>query len=98
MGCHPATQPVKPRILHPGIGEVHHVHDLVQGDVGVVAAQANQARSQEATKRRQRLAAKRSKSYVEPHHIRLQLIDRAEQASWVSESVEGPAANHMETI
>ena len=98
MSCHPAAQPVKPRILYAGVLQIHHVHDLVQRDMRVIAAETNQRRRDDATKSGQRPAAVGGKSQVEPHHVGLQLLDCAQKACWIRQAIERPAANHIKPI
>ena len=71
-----ARQPVGSGIAHSGILQVHCVHQMVKGHVGVATIQARKQRSQKSGEGNEGIAAKGAEEQIEPHDIRLLFSDR----------------------
>ena len=55
----------------PRIFQIHGIHQVVQGDVGVAATQTRKQRSKKPHEGVQRFAAKGTEEQIKPHHIGL---------------------------
>jgi hypothetical protein len=58
-------------VSNPRVFQIHGIHQVVQGDVGVAATQAGKQRSKKSQEGIERIAAKRTEEQIEPHHIGL---------------------------
>ncbi len=89
---------VQPRVANAGILQVHGVHQVMQGDVGVAAAQSRHERSEQPEECIERIAAEGAEEQIEPDDIRLQPIESFQDACRAGGVVERPAALHRETL
>jgi hypothetical protein len=71
---------------------------MMQGDVGIAAAQPCQKRRHKARESNQGIASKCAEEQIEPHHVRFQLLQCLQQTDWTCEVIERPAAEHGETL
>jgi hypothetical protein len=85
-------------MLHAGIFQIHRIHEVVQGDVGVTTAQTREQGSSQAKKGVQGIAPEGAEEEVKPHNIRFQLIHRCENSSGTAGIVERPATLHGESL
>jgi hypothetical protein len=67
--------PVGSRITNPRILQIDGIHQVVQSDVGIAAAQTRQQRGKESQEGVERIPAKRTEEQIEPHHIGFQFPD-----------------------
>ncbi|MCU1300801.1 MAG: hypothetical protein JWQ87_1085 [Candidatus Sulfotelmatobacter sp.] len=93
-----ARGPIQTRVSHAGVFQVHRVHQMVQGNVSVAAAQACQQGSEKSQESVDWIAAKRTEKQIEPNYIGLQLTDCLKQSNRTGGIVERPAALHGEAV
>lgn len=85
---------VEPRKAHPGIFQVHGLHQVMQRDVRVVTRKPGQQRRGQSPERNQRFMAEGRKQQVEPDDVGIQFPDDSQDVSWTTVIIEGPAAAH----
>ena len=85
-------------MLHTHIFELYRIHEVVQGNVRVAAAQARQKRRHQSGKRHQGIAAKGAEQQIKPDDIRLEAPQRAKQPIRTRGIVERPAAHNVKTF
>ena len=68
----------------------------MQGHVRVAALYASEKRNHQAAECIQGVAAECAKQQVEPHHVRLELADLAQNAGNASRMIRRPAAHYVE--
>ena len=73
--------------MHVRIAQVDGVHQVMEGDMRVVAAQTSEQWRRQTGKRGQRVVAKCAEQQVEPDHIRLQLVQQVQQPHRAGEIV-----------
>jgi hypothetical protein len=71
--------------------QVHRIHQVMQRDMRIAAAQSCQQRSHEAGKGHEGIAAERTEQQVEPDYVGLQPVQRLEQAERTQGIIERPA-------
>jgi hypothetical protein len=97
-GGNSAGRAVGARVSNPCILQIDGIHQVMQGDMGVAAAQTRQQRSKQTQEGIQRISAKRTEEQIEPDHIGFQFSDGAEKSKRTRGVVEGPATLHREAI
>jgi hypothetical protein len=78
--------------------QIDGIHQVMESDVGVTAAQARHQGREESQESIEGIAAKRAEEQIEPHHIGFQFGDGLEDAKRAGGIVERPAALHGEAI
>ena len=76
-----ARSAIQPRKANAGILQIDVVHQVMQRDVRVVSAEPRDCRLRQAQESRHRLVAEGRKQQVEPHHIRLDVVDGLQSAA-----------------
>jgi hypothetical protein len=71
---------------------------VVQGNVGVPSAQTREQRGHEASESYDGIAPERAKEQIEPNHVRLEPIDRPQQAEQTARVIERPAAEDRKSL
>ncbi len=97
-GGNRASHAIGSRVPDTGILQVDGIHQMVQCHMCVAATHARKKRSDQTGKGDQWITAECTEKKVEPHHIGLQLPQRAQEPDRVSGIVEGPAAHDRKSI
>jgi ribosomal protein L44E len=83
-------------VANARILEFYGIHQVMESDVRVAAAQTREQRRHESRKSHERVAPERAEQQVEPHHVRLEPVQRLEEAKDTARVVERPAALNRE--
>jgi hypothetical protein len=83
-------------MAHPGVLQIHRIHQMVERHMRVAPTQTGEHRCNKSGEGYQRIASEGAEQEVEPHYVRLDLPDRAQNADGAGRIVEGPAAIHRE--
>ncbi len=86
-----AREPVQSFITNPNIFQVHCVHQVMQGHVGISSAKPRQQWRHKSAESNQRIAPKCAEQQIKPNHIRFHAMQRLHQAHDTSRVIEGPA-------
>jgi hypothetical protein len=78
--------------------QIDGIHQMVQSDMGIAAAEPRQQGGQQPGEGDQRISAKCTEQQIEPHHIRLQLAQGAQNSKRAGGIVEGPAAHDRKPV
>jgi hypothetical protein len=78
--------------------QIHGVHQMVQGHVGVAAAQTRKQRREQSQESVQWVASKGAEEQIEPHHVGLQPPHSFKNSSRTCGIIERPAAFHGKAI
>jgi hypothetical protein len=95
---HRAGQSVGAGVADSRVFQIDGIHQMVQGDMGITAAEPRQQGSQQTGKGNQRISAKCTEQQIEPDHIRLQPAQGAQNSNRACGIVEGPAAYHGKPV
>ena len=85
-------------MLNAHVFQLDRIHEMVQRHVSVASTQARQQRSHQTGEGHERIAAKRTEKQIEPHHIRLELPQRAQQSVRAGGIVKRPGAHHVKAL
>jgi hypothetical protein len=91
-GSHRAGDAVGAGVADSRVFQIDGIHQMVQSDMGIASAEPRQQGSEQSGKGDQRISAKCTEQQIEPHHIRLQFAQGAENPKRACGIVEGPAA------
>ena len=80
------------------IFQIHGIHQMVQSNVRVAAAQPRQEWSQKPSEGDEWITAKRAKQQIEPNHVWLDSSDCAQNMSHACRVVERPAPFNRITL
>ena len=86
---------IKPGKTDAGVNQTDVVHQVMQRDVGIASAQARQNRLGQARESRNWIVAESRKQQVEPHHVRLDVVDGLQQSCRIGNGIETPAAHDV---
>jgi hypothetical protein len=77
---------IQPLAANPRILQLHRVHQMMEGYVGIASAQASKQGSQKAAERNEGITAKGAKEQVEPDHIwphRSKRLHQTDHTAWI---------------
>jgi hypothetical protein len=97
-GSHRAGHAVGAGVADSRVFQIDGVHQMVQGDMRITAAEPRQQGSQQTGKGNQRISAKCTEQQIEPDYIRLQPAQGAQNSNRACGIVEGPAAHHGKPV
>src|SRR5580704_19032282 len=83
---------------YPRILEVRGVHKVMQGDISVEAGQADQRRRNQTCKCNERVTSEGAVKQVEPNHVRLQLVQPAQESNGTCRIIERPTSFYRKPI
>jgi hypothetical protein len=92
-----ASQAIGTDETNADVFEIDGIHEMVQGDVGVAAAQTSEQRNRQAGKSTQRMVAESAEEQIEPRNIGLEFAQDAEQPQCARRVIRRPAAHDGET-
>ena len=78
--------------------QIHGVHQMMQSNVGIAAAQARHKRRKQTQERIQRITPKRAEQQIEPHHVGLAFIERFQKPKRTQGVVERPATPYRKAF
>ncbi len=84
--------------MHVRIAQIDRVHQVMQRDMRIVAAQTGEQRGRQTAERGQRIVAKGAEQQVEPDDVRIQLMHHAQQPRRTGGIVGGPAPANVELV
>ena len=93
-----ARNAIQPFMTNADILQLNRIHQMMQRYVRVAAAQSREQRSHEAGKSHQWLASKGAEKKVEPHDVRLQLMQGLEEAVDAAWIIERPTAQDRKPL
>gem|GEM_PF-1358865 len=93
-----AGQAVAARMTHTSVFQVHRIHQMVQGYVGVTAGKARKHRREKSGECDEWFAPECAEEKIEPNHIRFQSSNHAQDANCACRIVEGPATLDGEVL
>ena len=76
--CNRAGAPVHAAKMHVRIAQVDRIHQVMEGDMRIVAAQTSEQGRRKTGKSGQGVVAKGAEQQVEPNHIRLQPVQKVQ--------------------
>jgi hypothetical protein len=85
-------------MFYARILQVNGVHQVVQGNVRVAAAQTHHQRRKQSQERVQRITPKCAEQQIEPNYVRLTFIERFQKANRTQRIVERPTAINREAL
>jgi hypothetical protein len=91
LGSYDARGLVRTRMSNPGIFQVDSVHQVMQCDVRVTAAQAHKRRSKKTHKGDQRIVSECTEQQIEPDHVWFQPSHGGQQPGGARRIIERPA-------
>lgn len=92
--CDGARGAIQPLMADTGVLQVHRIHQVMQGYVRIPAAQSGEKRSRQAAEGDHGASAKGAEKQVEPDHVRLEAIQRLDDADYAAWIIERPAAQN----
>lgn|GEM_PF-3139789 len=93
-----ACQAISPGVAHPGVLQVDGVHQVMQSNVSVTAAEARQQGCEQTEERIPGTAAERAEKQVEPDHVRLHSAYCIQNPDGAGRIVKRPATLHGKTF
>jgi hypothetical protein len=93
-----ARHAIRVREAHAGIFQVDRVHQMVEGDVAVAAAEPGEERSHESGESIERIASEGAEQQIKPDHVGLKLVECPEEPHGRRGVVERPATQDGKTI
>jgi hypothetical protein len=93
-----ASHAVSARKTYSSVLQVDRIHEMVQGYMGIAAAQAGQQWGHQSGERNQGIAAEGAEQQVEPDDVGFQLPESAQQPNRACGVIERPAALDREAI
>lgn len=96
--CHRTGKPVERFVAHAGVFQLNGVHEVMQRDMGVSAAQAREQRRHQSAESYQRVAAESAEEKIEPDDVRFQPMQGPQQVNRTCGIIERPATQHVETL
>ena len=85
-------------MFYARILQIHGVHQVVQSNMRVAAAQARQKRRQQTQERVQRITSKCAEEQIEPHHVGLAFIECFYKPNRTQRIVKRPATINREAF
>lgn len=87
-----AGQTIGARITDAGVFQINRVHQMMQGHVGVAAAQTCKKRRQESSEGNHRIASEGTEEEIKPNHVGLKFVDCTQNVKSAGKIIERPAA------
>lgn len=93
-----APEAVERFVPHAHILQLHRVHQVMQGYMGITSTQARKQRGHQSAESHEWILAKSTEQQVEPHHIRSQSPQLAEQTVDAGRVIKRPAPHNREAL
>jgi hypothetical protein len=81
-------------MANSGVFQLHGIHQVMQRDVRITAAEPREKWRHQSTESNQRITAKRTKEKIEPNYIWFQPAQRFEDAVNAARVVKRPATQN----
>jgi hypothetical protein len=92
-----ASPAVNTRVFHPGVLQVHCVHQMMQSDMCIASTETRQHRREQPKECIDRIAAECAEQEIEPNYVGFLPPQHSQQSVSTERVVEGPASFDPET-